>query len=419
LQESQIHGPGPDLNMDISGNKHLLTYRTLLPICCAVSFGCFSGAYMRIPVLPLFARSLGADTFMVGIISSAFLLVAGLLCFPLGMMSDRLGRKRLILAGLLLSALTSLLLGFCKTPWHIFGVYLLSGAGIAAFAPTMMSLVSDFTPRTHLGRSYGWYTMALYGGMSLGPAMGGLVAEFLDFQWVFTISAASIFLMFWVSFFFLPGRPPAHAHAGPQRGNKAMLRELLVNRPLQACLLVTVGSCFGLGVFITFTPLHASDQGVGLGQIGVIFGTQAIVNALCRIPCGYLSDRVANRGNLVLVGLLGYSAAIAVLGVADSLSMFLIGAFAMGVTMGVAYTAIGALIAEVVPADSRGLAMGGYNTCIYLGMMLSALLMGIVISEVGFRAGFLITALLNAVCAFAFFVLFKAATGRKVALPVN
>lgn len=407
------------MNSDISEKQGniALPHQRLLLICCLVSFGCYSGAYMRIPVLPLFARGLGADTLQVGMITSSFMLVAGLLCFPLGIISDRLGRKRLILAGLLLSSATSFLLGFSKTPWQLLGVYLFSGAGIAAFAPTMMSFVIDFSPKTHIGRSYGWYTMSLYGGMSVGPALGGFAAQVLSFEWVFTISALFTFIMFWIALMALPGHPGQHHQSRPERKNTAIFRELARNRFLLACLLVTLGSSFCLGVFITFAPLHASDQGIGVGEIGIIFGVQAVVNALCRIPFGYLSDQVADRKKMVFAGLLGYSLSIVGIGVSSSLSSFLVSAFAMGICMGIAFTAIGALIAEVVPSDSRGFAMGAYNTCIYLGMMLSALIMGMITRDLGFRFGFITTALINAVCALAFLLLFRFASGRKCAFP--
>jgi MFS family permease len=283
----------------------------------------------------------------------------------------------------------------------------------------MMSFVTDISPRTHLGRSYGWYTMAMYGGMSLGPAMGGFAGQFFTFEWVFIISGIFIIPMFWVILIFLPRRRELHLKLQVKRPSKMIIRELLKNRPLLACWLVTFGSCFGLGVFITFAPLHASDQGIGIGQIGLIFGTQALVNALCRIPFGHLSDRVSDRSTLVFTGLLGYSASLAGIGLATSLSLFIVSAFAMGISQGIAFTAVGALIAEVVPADSRGLAMGGYNTCIYIGMMLSALVMGIVTRELGFRIGFLIAALVNTISALAFCLIFKAVWVRKRALSGN
>jgi MFS family permease len=73
------------------------------------------------------------------------------------------------------------------------------------------------------------------------------------------------------------------------------------------------------------------------------------------------------------------------------------------------------MISEMVPADFRGLAMGGYNTCIYIGMMLSGLIMGVVAHSFGFRTCFLITACVNAAGAIAFILIFKSVSvSRKV-----
>ena len=122
---------------------------------------------------------------------------------PLGIMSDRLGRKRMVLAGLLISAVSSFLLAFSRTSPQMMAIYVFAGIGLAAFGPTMMSFVADFSPVTHLGRSYGWYTMAMYGGMSLGPSIGGLFAHLLGFAWVFTISGILGLIMFSIALFFL------------------------------------------------------------------------------------------------------------------------------------------------------------------------------------------------------------------------
>jgi len=392
------------------------SYRTLILISCAVGLGCYTGAYMRVPILPLYARSLGAGTIEIGIISSLFMLAAGVFSIPLGIMSDLLGRKRMVLAGLLISALSSLLLALSRSSPQIMIIYVFAGIGLASFGPTMMSFVADFSPSTHLGRSYGWYTMAMYGGMGLGPTIGGFFAYLLGYQWVFTVSGILGFIVFLIALLSFPKQRQAHPDTPPKRARRKIIRELLGNRPLLACWLVTLFSCFGLGVFITFQPLHASDQGIGVGKIGIIFGTQALVNALSRIPFGYLSDRVPDRSTLVAWGLLGYGASTAGIGLSTSLAMFLISAFTMGICMGIAFTSVGALISELVPPDSRGFAMGGYNTCIYTGMMLSSLIMGEVAGRLGFRACFLITAGLVILGALAFSFLFQSVSLEKRAL---
>ena len=383
------------------------SYRTLLFMCCGVTFCCYLGSYMRMPVVPLYARSLGAGTAQVGIINSAFFLMAGVLSLPFGILSDRLGRKLLASLGLLILSATSFLLYFSKTPAQITWIYLFFGIGLAAFGPTMMSFVADFSPPTHLGRSYGWYTTALYTAMSLGPAVGGFVAHELGFLQVFLVSGAVILFTFGVVVLILPSFRSTHSAGSEKLTTSRVAKSFMKNRPLLACWLTTLGGCFGLGMFITFIPLHAQNQNLNVGQIGLVFSAQGLCNAVSRIPFGHMSDRVRDRRTLVVIGFIGFAATMAGFGISRTMLHFIFFALTLGISMGLAFTSIGALIAEVVPPESRGLAMGGYNTCIYFGMMLSSALMGKIIPIIGFEKGFFITALMIIFILGVFFPLMK------------
>lgn len=325
----------------------------------------------------------------------------------MGILSDRFGRKLFASLGLIVLSITSFLLYFSKTPMQVMWIYLFFGAGLAAFGPTMMSFVADFSPVTHLGRSYGWYTTALYTSMSLGPAIGGFVAQQRGFLQVFLISGTIIFLTFWAVLLFLPPTHLVITDRPKKRNPSIIVRELLKNRPLLSCWLVTLGGCFALGMFITFLPLHAQNQSLTVWQIGLVFAAQGLSNALSRIPFGYLSDKVANRSTLVVIGLIGFSASMAGFAISKSMIHFVTFAVAFGTSMGLAFTSVGALIAEVVPLESRGLAMGGYNTCIYFGMMLSSASMGAIIRKIGFEDGFFITAVINLILVGFFYLLMK------------
>jgi len=160
-------------------------------------------------------------------------------------------------------------------------------------------------------------------------------------------------------------------------------------------------------MFVTFIPLHAQNQGLNISQIGFVFFAQGLTNALSRIPLGYLSDKVANRKILVVLGIIGFAIAMAGFGVSRTVGHFMMFAIALGFSMGLAFTSVGALIAETVDSESRGLAMGGYNTCIYFGMMLNSALMGIVIQRIGFEYGFFLTAVVNVLFIAIFYLLMR------------
>jgi MFS transporter, DHA1 family, multidrug resistance protein len=363
--------------------------RLLLTACC-ISFICFLGSYMRIPIVPLLATSLGADAAQVGMINGAFMLVAGALSIPSGLISDRLGRRVPLLGGLVLLSASSFLLFWSRSPLQMGLVYLLFGLGLSAFSPTLMSYVADFTPPEVLGRAYGWYTMALYGGMTLGPAAGGLVGAELGLRQVFLVSGTLIFAMFFVALVGLPGGKPEHHKS---RALLPALKSLSGNRSLTACLAGTVGGCLGFGMFVTFMPLYIRSLGMGTREVGAVFATQSLANALSRLPSGKLYDRVRDKRILVTVGLCVFSLALVAFDFCHTVWTLMAAAGFMGVSMGIAFTVIGAMIADVVPREQRGLAMGCYNTSVYAGMMLSSVGMGQVIRVKGFSAGFLLSGL--------------------------
>jgi DHA1 family multidrug resistance protein-like MFS transporter len=110
---------------------------------------------------------------------------------------------------------------------------------------------------------------------------------------------------------------------------------------------------------------------------------------------------------LAVWGFLGLSAVLVGFGLTHTLTAFIILAMVSGAVQGLGFTPLGALISEVVPMESRGLAMGGYNTAIYLGMMLGAAGMGPVIQQIGFEKSFVLAALINLVFTGVFFLVFR------------
>ena len=388
------------------------SYGALLAICCSIAFASYLGSYMRIPVVPLFALSLKATTWEVGLINAAFLLMSGALSIPMGILSDRWGRKLLITSGLVISMATSFLLYVSTASWQLIAIYLFFGTGLAAIGPTLMSYVADISPSTHLGRSYGWYTTAIYSGMSLGPALGGFLAQWLGFRPLFLIAGIFVFLLIWVAVFFLPAHAPHLSQRPSSPQTPTLSRDIFKNRALLGCWLLTLGTCFGQGMFVTFCPLLTHEYGLSIGEIGLVFTAQAVFNALSRLPFGRLSDQVQSRAKLAALVFISFAFFLAVFGFCRTLPQFLLASIALGVTMGLGFTPLGALIAEVAAPEARGLAMGGYNTSIYLGMMLSSAFMGGAISKVGYEVSFLLSAVLVLLVTGGFYHLLREFSGR-------
>lgn len=384
-------------------------------ICCAIGLTCFLGAYMRIPVLPLFAAGLGADTTQIGLINAAFMLSAGLLAVPAGLLSDRIGIRPVLMTGLVLMSGASFLIPLSSGPLMLALVYLVFGTGLSAFTPTMMSSVAQVTPRSHLGRAYSWYTTAVYLSMTIGPAAGGLLGHRVGIRQVFVVSGCLIFLALLAVLAFLPRHPPVGPENNAAHPAEQLSSGLLGNRRLMAALVGTLGGCFGFGMFISFLPLHARALGLNVDQVGIIFAAQALVNVLLRIPFGHLSDRV-DRGMMSSIGLIVCGIALGLTGISGSVVTLVLSAALLGGGMGICFTALSALVVVVMPPRQRGLGMGLYNSSIYLGMMLSSASMGAVIRQTSFRTGYIVTGAVTLLMAIVFTFLYRTSsidhTGR-------
>ncbi len=371
-------------------------------LLCLIGFAAFFSSYLRIPVLPLFAATLGAGPAQVGTINGAFMLTAGLFSIPGGLLADRIGRKLPIVAGIAATALSSFLVSECHHPGQMAAAYVLFGAGLAAFAPGMLSLVAEAVPSDRLGQAYGWYTTSTYIAMTVGPASGGYLAKALGLRQVFVVSALLSIAAALFALLLLPRDAPRR---------KTELHLLLVgsfgllrNRGLLASLLATTGSCLGFGVFLTFLPLYASLHGQGPAQVGLVFAAQAITNVVGRAPIGKVADRL-DRRPIVAAGLIFLAAALAVLGQVTQLASFLGTAVLLGIGMALTFTTIGAMIADQTPVAQRGLAMGMYNSCIYLGMMTGATVMGLLLKGIGYPLGFAAAGGVNIVTLALFYLL--------------
>ncbi|APG29136.1 hypothetical protein A7E78_12950 [Syntrophotalea acetylenivorans] len=368
-------------------------------LCCVISLLCYVASYIRMPVVPKLAIDLGISPAGIGRINAAFFLTAGVAAFPLGRLSDLVGKKQVAMGGLVSLSAAGFLLAFSSTFLQLVTGYILVGLGMAAFGSAMMSLVTDLSTSARLGRAYGWYTLTLYAGMSFGPALGGLLAGKMALARVLLLAAVLTTLVTVIAKVFLPATTAESHRRDHHRTAGSALRTLLRNRPLLGCWVATLGACFSMGMFLTFYPVYAYAEGFNTSQVGIVFLFHGVGNGLIRLPSGYFSDHVGDRRFLVFVGLAGCSLAMVVLGLANTLGLANVGAATLGLSLGVAFPSLGASIGEVVPRHLRGAAMGGFNACIFLGMLANAMLMGVAIEIIGYGNCFWLSALVNGLLA--------------------
>ena len=355
----------------------------MLLLVCVLTFLHYAGAQMRGPVLPLYAAAHGATPTGVGIVVGAHMALAALGSIPLGRASDRWGRRPFLVGGILVSAVTSLLLPFVEAELALAAIYGLAGIGVAAFSPSALSMVGDTAAPGRAGRAYAWYSTAHYGAIAIGPFLGGLAADWWGYRAAFVASAAVIALALAVALV-APVRAAAHVSAR----SSARFADVTGNASVWAGWVASTSGLLIQGVVFTFFPLLAQGRGLTPADIGLVFLVLGLANTLARFPAGWAVDRTGRCTPYAVSGILVASAVTAILPRVESLGALLALAALFGGVSGIAFVAISTALATSATPATRGLVMGGYSTSLYLGLGLGSFALGPVITQHGYGAGF-------------------------------
>ena len=349
-----------------------------------VAFVAAASFSLLFPVMPLYAAELGAHVSQVGLIVAAYSYVAALLLIPLGMLSDRLGRHKFLVASLLISTLAPLLYPLATNPQFLIVVRAIHGLALAAFLPAAIALVIDITPAAQRGEAIGWYTASFQLGLMGGPITGGFLLNRFGFGAAFYgCSAISI-----VGLVFTLCRPGAIAHrptgklAGVSSWN--WIKQMLVFAGLLTPLFIAVGS----GTIAAYIPLYGKGFGISEVNAGLIITAVYASSALLRAPAGRLSDKVG-RKPLIICGLAVSAVAVAFMSQFNSLSQLVVAAIFFGVGMGIAMPGGIALLADLSPAAETGLSMGVFACLFQVGLAVGATTMGFVAEMSSFETMFL------------------------------
>ncbi|MFC0213686.1 MFS transporter [Paenibacillus chartarius] len=225
----------------------------------------FSGIGLVIPIMPKFMESLGITGGTVGLLVAAFSLTQ-LLFSPLaGRLSDTFGRKRMIVFGMLLFALSEGLFGYASSSWLLFVARLLGGISAAMIMPAVMAYAADVTTAEERAAGMGYINAAITTGFIIGPGIGGYIAEF-GIRVPFYFAAIAGVLAACINLLILPESRPAavaaSAPAGAAKPRANLLTQLryAYREPYFLSLIIVFVLSFGLANFETVFGLFVDHR---------------------------------------------------------------------------------------------------------------------------------------------------------------
>jgi len=294
----------------------------LIRLLAGVTFLIFFQAYMVAPMLPHLALEFRVSAQRIGLVVAAYLIPYGVSTLFYGLLSDRIGRRRIMLASLLAFAVLTALTATSKSSTQLILWRFLTGVGASGVVPLALALIGTLFPYEQRGRPLGWLFGAMAGGMAFGSTLGVLLEPLISWRGLFlSVSGIGFLALVWLSRFADLLGTPLTSSALTIRDVWDGYRGLLVDgRARRTYIYVFLNSIFHSGVF-TWLGLYFSQR-YGLGEVGI--GLALLGYGIPGFVLGPLIGRIADRWGrrfLIPAGLLigAFSAAILI----PSLSLLL------------------------------------------------------------------------------------------------
>lgn len=357
------------------------------------------GFGLVLPILPLWAEEIGATPVEIGIITASY-AVAQLLFAPVwGRLSDRHGRRPVILVSLAGSAVASLFIGLAGTLVVLLIARVLQGIAGASYAAAQ-AYVADITEPKDRAKGMGMIGAAFGLGFVLGPAIGALFSA-IDQRLPFFIASGLAAINFVIAYFRLPvsRRPGAAAPEAPVP-RLAVVRRAISSRDLAPLVWLSFVSTFAfVGMETTFALFGERRFSYSPVQMGLLF---TFIGVMAVFSQGYLVGRVVERwgeSRVMVGGLAGTAVGLLLVAVSHDLWLLLIGLAVLAVASGLVFSTTTALISLAAGEREQGMVLGLSASVGGAARIGAPLLAGVLFEYVGIAVPLILGAALFALCA--------------------
>jgi len=325
------------------------------------------GLFMVLPLLALYAADMpGATPTLIGLALGVYGLTQAVLQIPFGWLSDHVGRKPVIVGGLVLFALGSIVAGMAESVPGIVAGRALQGAG--AIASTVMALVADLTREEQRTKAMAVVGMSIGLSFAVALVLGPVVAAAGGLSGVFWFTAALAVAGVGIVLLLVP-TPPKLGIEHTEVGARSGLIWHSLRNPALARL--------NFGVFVLHFILMASfllvpvflEQSAGIDRENhwMVYLPTLVLSIVGMVPLMIVAERGGRLHEVFLLGIALVFTAIALLGFTSSTVIFYLGLWLFFVGFNYLEATLPSLVSKTVIAGGKGTAMGAFSTCQFLG----------------------------------------------------
>ncbi len=363
--------------------KQTLATRRLLLLCIPLFWG---SLYIYNGYLSVYAERINPSLSLVGIIVASYGLTQLVLRIPIGVATDRLGRRKpFVLAGALFGALSCAALLIAPQPWVLILGRGLAGVAAACWVPLTVLLVATY-PADRVVQATAMATALSAVGMTVFSAFGGQLAEMTNERVPF---AVGIGLGLLSAALLSAVREPA-ARGGKSSSVRALLSVGRIRLVLVVSLLAMLNQYISYAMTHAFVPIYARQLGADTGDLGVLMSVWQGVFALVSYVSAWITARLGARWTVV-AGMALTTVGTALLPTTRSLAVLTVLRGLHGAGAGLTMPVLMAGAVASVPPERRGAAMGFYQSIYAIGMVAGPTLNGVFADHLGLTSTFVIT----------------------------
>jgi MFS family permease len=363
-------------------DARLITRPFLIVTGTALVFFIYIG--MLIPIVPLFIEGpLDAGEFGIGLTLAVFALTAICARPFLGRLADRYGRRLLMVCGALVAGVAGAASGQVDELWQLLLLRGITGVGEAAVFVGAATLIADLSPRDRRAEGASYFSVAVYGGIGMGPIIGEQILDGTQFERAFLV-AGSFALVAAALALFAPAR--VESLDDDVSSTEAPIKRTLIHPAAILPGLVLASAIAGFAAFSAFLPEYARE--VGLATSGGLFALYSVVSLSLRIFGARLPERLGPR-RAVTIALSSILIGLLVLSLFPMVWALWVAAVFVGIGMALNYPSLFALTVNKASDRDRAWAISSFTMFFEIGTAAGGLAIGAFAQVVGKQIGFL------------------------------
>lgn len=343
-------------------------------IICAVALMAVLGVSSVTPAFPKLAQALNINPKDIGLLVTAFTLPTLVLGPIIGVLADRLGRKKIIVPSLLLFGIAGTACAFARDFNLLLLLRLLQGIGAASLLSLSVTLIGDLYAGDRRTTAMGYNASVTSIGTAIYPTVGGALAT-IAWYYPFMLPIAAIPIGLLVLFALKNPEPQGERNLQEYLRNAG---KVLKNRQLAGLFIASAANFILLyGAYVTYLPQLINDTfKAPPATIGLILSSVSVAIAITSSQLGRLAKRFPAT-TLIRASFVFYALALSIVPFVPNIWLLLIPTTIFGVGLGIGFPSIQTLLAELAPREYLATVMSVNGTFFGLGQTLGPLLMGI------------------------------------------